>query len=142
MAHEITAHQFAKLTEVAAVLLPGDDVSPPAPSLPDFPRLLTRAVAALGHEAPTLTTALDALPPILGLGDLRTLRETQRAVFDLIAATVAGAYFTEPDVLKTIGYPTGRRTAAPFDLAADQLSDGLLDGVQAPPGLSRMTSRG
>ena len=55
-------HEHLKLRRIASVLLPGDDTSPPATSVPDYDELLSKAVEVIGAEQPMLTRALEQLP--------------------------------------------------------------------------------
>lgn len=120
---------LAALAYAAGVLLPGDGASPPATDVPGYLGLLERAVAAIGPERTALTHALAQLPVDCTLADLQWLSEQAPVEFDVLAATVAGAYFMSDTVRRSIGYPTGRRRASPFGQAADELGGGLLDPV-------------
>ena len=124
-----TATTLERLRGVAAQLIPGDRNSPSVEQVPHFDDLLSRAIEAIGRERPALEAAVAGLPPTLDLITLGTFAEEHPASFELLAATVAGAYFMSPEVLESIDYPTRARSAAPFDLAADELATGILDPV-------------
>lgn len=123
------AIDLATLTHTAAVLLPGDGVSPRATDVPGYPGLLDRAVRAIGPERAALARALTHVPANATLADLQRLSERAPAEFEVLAATVAGAYFMSDTVRRSIGYRAGHRRVAPFDQAADELGGGLLDPV-------------
>jgi hypothetical protein len=121
----LTAH----LRQVAAILLPGDGNSPSANDLPDYTDLLSRAVEAIGSESDALEGALSSLPERPTMAVLEQFSIDHPKSFELVAATVAGAYFMSPTVLTSIGYVIGERSAARFDQAAEELGTGLLHPV-------------
>lgn len=140
----LRADQLEELRSTAEVLIPGDEVSPPPAALDDFDELLQRAVAAMEPELPALSDALSALPSEVDWATLKEFAESDGPRFELIATVVTGAYFMSEPVLESIGYPTGNRAAAPFDLSAEELASGILDQVidrgaphQATPGPSQ-----
>lgn len=129
IAEVLTPGELTTLRAVAVVLLPGNETSPAATSLPDIDALLNRAAEALGPEAAELKQTLAALPAEITWDGLKALFETDADAFDLISTTAAGAYFMSPSVLEALGYPTGPRKAARIDQAANELESGILDPV-------------
>lgn len=125
----LTTAQLQELRSTAEVLIPGDGVSPSPAALHDFDELLGRAAAAMEPELPALSDALSALPSKIDWVTLRRFAESDGPRFELIATIVTGAYFMSEPVLESIGYPTGNRAAAPFDLSAEELASGILDPV-------------
>jgi hypothetical protein len=124
-----TRDEIAGLRAVAAVLLPGDGTAPPAVALPDLDANLTRALAAVGREAPVVLRAVTGLPDPLDWDTLRDWSAANAEQFEALATVVAGAYFMAPEALDAIGYPHGPRRRAPHDQAVEELGSGLLDPV-------------
>lgn len=118
---------IARLVEVAVVLLPGDESAPAAAALPDLGPLIARALKAIGREAEDVQRGLGLLPDPIGWESLERFSDQHAQEFEVISATVAGAYFMSPTALDAIGYPHGPRKAPRNDLAADQLSSGVLE---------------
>ncbi|HUA04940.1 MAG TPA: hypothetical protein VMB27_13640 [Solirubrobacteraceae bacterium] len=127
----LTAEQLAQLRAVAATLIPGSDLSPAAAELTDLDELLERAAVALGSQLPAVLAALATLPAEVRWEGMAEFASADPAAFELVSTLVAGAYFMSTTVLKSIGYPTGPRSAPPFDLAADELATGILEPVIA-----------
>jgi hypothetical protein len=121
--------EIEQLRTVAGVLIPGDRDAPAAMDLLEFDDLLHRASSALGPDLPALHEALRRLPTEIDTWALVAFSTGEPAHFALIGTTVSGAYFMAPAALTAIGYPTGPRSAAPFDLAADELAGGILEPV-------------
>lgn len=134
----LSTEELDRLRAIAAVLIPGLGASPPATDLPDLDELLSRAAAALGRELPALRDGIARVPAEVDWAAIVRLADEDPTAFDVIGAVVAGAYFMSPTVLRTIGYPTGPRSAAPFDLAADELASGILSPVQTRGSRVRM----
>lgn len=124
-------HELDRLRSVAAVLIPGDGDLPPALDLGDFNELLQRAATALGPDLPGLHDAIRKLPQNIDPATLRAFSDSEPEPFSLIGTAVSGAYFMSDTALMALGYPTGPRTAPPFDLAADELATGILEPVIA-----------
>lgn len=123
------AERTSRLRRVADILLPGTPNAPAATALTNFDQLLAAAVKALGSERLLLDQALHRLPTTLNWDTLQRFDETDGDSFELISTTVVGAYFMSPEALRSIGYRTGPRRAAPFDQSADELSSGILEPV-------------
>lgn len=129
----LSAAQVAQMRAVAATLIPGDGQSPPADATSEFDRLLGEAALALGLGMADLRAALEDLPEEVSWTSLQAFCTTHPDHFELVANVAAGAYFMSPAVLGSLGYPTGARSAAPFDQAADELATGILDPVMERP---------
>ncbi len=129
MTATLSEEHLARLQILAGVLLPGDDRSPAAADLDDYEQLLVRAATAMGPEIGDVAAAINCLPATLTLATLETYRAGHPDDFERISTLVTGAYFIAPASLAAIGYPTGPRRAASFELAADQLGTGILDPV-------------
>jgi hypothetical protein len=125
----LSEREVGLLREVAAVLIPGDGEAPPALEVPEFDELLERAAVALGPDLPGLHEAIEGLPDGIDGATLKSYYENDGARFGLIGTAVSGAYFMAPAALSAIGYPTGPRSAPPFDLAAEELASGILEPV-------------
>ncbi len=125
----LETHEVGRLRAVAAVLVPGDGDAPAALDLAEFDDLLQRAATALGPDLPALREAIRRLPEDIETVTLTVFSASHPEDFSLIGTAVSGAYFMSPTALTAIGYPTGPRTAPPFDLAADELASGILDPV-------------
>lgn len=140
----LSAWELQQLRGIAAVLMPGDQDSPASTDISEFDELLGRAAAALGPELERLHGALEMLPPDLDWEAVRGFAAAEPSAFEVISTVAAGAYFMSPAALRSIGYPTGPRSAARFDLVADELESGILEPVIArgprvrlPPGSTR-----
>jgi hypothetical protein len=46
-----------------------------------------------------------------------------------VSAVLAGAYLMVPEIRAAIGYPGQHRSHPPFDLAVEEIMDGILDPV-------------
>ena len=92
-------HEHLKLRRIASVLLPGDDTSPPATSVPDYDELLSKAVEVIGAEQPMLTRALQQLPDDADWDALKEFADNEPDGFEVVAAVVSGAYFMSTTVL-------------------------------------------
>jgi hypothetical protein len=134
----LSEQELSQLRGVASVLLPGLNDSPAASTLPDLDVLLQKAAKALGPELSVLQQALESLPPSVEWNTLLRFSKANQADFDVISTAVAGAYFLSTEVLQSIGYPTGPRTRAPIDLAADEIGSGVLEPVIARGSIVRL----
>ncbi len=127
----LSEEQRELLRAVAVALIPGDATSPPAADVPELDGLLTDAATALGVGFGALRDAVGRLPDPIDWTTLARFAQEDRVAFDQVATVASGAYFMSTAVLASLGYPTGPRTAAPFDLAAEELGSGILDPVMA-----------
>lgn len=123
--------ELQRLRAVAVALIPGDGTSPPADEVPDFERLLSDAGAALGIGISSLRRAMSRLPESIDWASLSRFAIEDQGAFREVTSVASGAYFMSPAVLASLGYPTGPRSAAPFDLAAEEISSGILEPVIA-----------
>jgi hypothetical protein len=135
----LTTEELLQLRQVASVLLPGDEKSPPAGSLPELDDLIAAAVSAVGSEAEQMRDGLAALPGQPGWEDLRAFSATHPDEFEVISTVVAGAYFMSTRVLDSLGYPHGQRKPVRNDLVVDELETGVLDPVLARTGMVRVS---
>ena len=123
--------QRTRLAALADALLPGGCGLP-------------SASAAGVHEAwidRTLSANPDLIPPVLAVVDgaveasagLTELRAQDRALFDRFSFTVAAAYFMNPEVRRSFGYPgTAPRPLPQFEGEAEfYLEDDVLGPVLA-----------
>jgi hypothetical protein len=127
----LTADEIATLRSVAAALIPGSQDSPAAATLTNFDELLDLAAGALGADRELLRDSVRLLPPAVGWEQLADFAAGQPAAFEVISTTVSGAYFMSPAVLQSIGYFTGTRRPAPYDLVANELESGILEPMTA-----------
>lgn len=128
----------ARLRELAAILLPGDDLSPAAAEVDDLEELIERALVALGRESEIVERGLGMLPGVLDWATLREFASEHPMEFEAIATVAAGAYFMSTNALDSLGYPQGPRKAPRNDLVADELGSGLLDPVLERGSILRM----
>jgi hypothetical protein len=120
------------LVRVADVLIPARGADTPPSATPDYLRHLDRALAARRDAFDDVVAAavrLGALDAPELIGELRALHAAGDATFQALSAIVCGAYLTVPEVRARIGYPGQKHDPAPFDLAADEIMDGILDPV-------------
>lgn len=135
----MTPAQVQQLQRIAQVLLPGDGQAPPASSVPDLDQLMARAVDAIGVEGQVVMAALAQLEAEPTWDELRAYAEDHVDDFEVLSTVVSGAYFMSPQALDAIGYPHGQeRRAARIDLAADQLSSGVLDAIAERDSMVRL----
>ena len=128
---QLSQEEVRRLRAVAEALVPGDGTSPPAADVPELDQLLGVAALALGIGAGELTSSLRRLEEPIDRATLKELSAREPEAFELIASVAVGAYFMSHEVLDSLGYPTGARSAAPFDLAASELETGILEPVLA-----------
>ncbi len=128
----LAADERSALVRIADALIParGDDTAPSA--TPDYARHLDRALAARGGD---FDAVLGAAAELAGVDDaalldrLRALHASRDPAFEALSAIVCGAYLTVPEVRARIGYPGQVHRPAPFDQAAEEIMDGILDPV-------------
>jgi hypothetical protein len=122
----LTAAELATALRVAAVLVPG------TAGMDDYPALLDLALAARRDAFAGVVAELarlegldaDALPAAL-----RRACDAGDPVFGVLSSVIAGAYLLAPAVRERIGYPGQAARPPRFDLAAEQITDGILDPV-------------
>src|SRR5437016_5036115 len=114
----LTDEEVSAVRDVAMVLIPGGHGSPPAGQVTGYQDLVQQAAIAVGAELETLRSAISQLPTEISWAALCEFERQSPEAFELVSTIAAGAYFMSPVVLRSLGYPTGARSAAPFDLAA------------------------
>ena len=135
----MTPAQLDQLKHVAQVLLPGDDRAPSASGIADLGELMARAIDAVGVEGQVVMAALAQLEAEPTWDQLRAYAEGHPDDFEVLSTVVSGAYFMSPQALDAIGYPHGQERRAPRnDLAADQLSSGVLDAIAERDSMVRL----
>jgi hypothetical protein len=117
-------HEHLKLRRIASVLLPGDDTSPPATSVPDYDELLSKAI---GAEQPMLTRALQQLPDDADWDALKEFADNEPDGFEVVAAVVSGAYFMSTTVLD------GTVTLSSSRQLGESVSEHCYAVLQGPP---------
>lgn len=116
------------LSALAEALIPGGDGLPAAPVADVHGKWIDRVFAVRPDLVPAVTGVIDQYgsePPRLAL---QRCRAAQPALFDDLTLAVSGAYFMNPRVRKTLGYPGNapkRRPAYP-DESDFYLDDGAL----------------
>ena len=122
----LTAAELATALRVAAVLVPGTT------GVDDYPALLDLALAARRDAFADIVAQLARLdglgPEDLGAA-LRRASDAGDPGFGVLSAVLAGAYLLAPAVRERIGYPGQAARPPRFDLAAEQITDGILDPV-------------
>jgi hypothetical protein len=114
------------------MLIPNRGADPAPSATPEYPRHLDRALAARGDAFDAVVAAATTLGTLDApelIGELRALHAARDATFQALSAIVCGAYLTVPEVRARIGYPGQEHRPAPFDLAAEEIMDGILDPV-------------
>jgi hypothetical protein len=120
-------HEHLKLRRIASVLLPGDDTSPPATSVPDYDELLSKAVEVIGAEQPMLTRALQQLPDDADWDALKEFADNEPDGFEVVAAVVSGAYFMSTTVMD------GTVTLSSSRQLGESVSEHCYAVLQGPP---------
>lgn len=133
----LTGDQVAAIAQVAAILLPGDELAPAAGTIPALNALIQQAAKALGSECDALRAALGILPEEVSWDSLRAFAQEHPTHFDILAVAASGAYFMAPEALTAIGYPQGPRKAPRIDQAADEIGSGVLDQVMSRDAMFR-----
>jgi len=131
MTHDanLSRRQLDLVRATASTLLPGTSDSPSPNALPDFDELVQHAAGALGGVGPALVTAIDELPPEPTWENLSAFADRDPSAFELVSLLAVGAYFMSPQVLGSLGLPTGERRPAHREQVVDELSTGILDAV-------------
>lgn len=127
----LTDAEFAAIRAVAEVLIPGDGRSPAIADVEGYEALVQQAARALGPELDDLRSAIAALPQTISWAAMGEFERDRAAAFEIVSTTATAAYFMSPQVLRSLGYPTGPRSAPPFDLAAEEIASGILEPVLA-----------
>ena len=125
----LSRRQLDLVRATAVILLPGTSESPSPNALPDFDELVQHAAEALGGVGPALAAAIDVLPAEPSWENVAALAERDPSSFELVSLLAVGAYFMSPDVLGSLGLPTGERRPAHREQVVDELSTGILDAV-------------
>lgn len=116
---------------VADALIPAGDGGPQPSSVEKYAEWSERALAARADVFDDVIGALDRLRDIRGdalAAALRDANETETGIWALMSVA-AGAYLMVPAVRRQLGYPGQLPNPAPFDEAAEQIMDGILDPV-------------
>ncbi len=128
----LTAAELSTLLAVADTLIPDGPAGRTPSRTPDYPRWLDRALAARRDafdRVLALVAELGRLPRERLGAELRRLAGDPDSGFTELSTVVAGAYLLVPQVREAIGYPGQAHRPAPFDEAAEQIMDGILDPV-------------
>ena len=126
----LSREQLDRVRVTAAVLLPGSAESPAIDTLADFDQLVQQAAVALASEGRGIVEAIEALPEQPTWEDLSAFAEVDPSSFEQVSLLAIGAYFMSPDVLASLGLPTGgERRPANREQVVDELSTGILDAV-------------
>lgn len=125
----LSRHQLDRVRAAAALLLPGSAGSPAPELISDFDELLQCAASAVEGGGRVLAEAIEALPADPSWEALSAFAERDPSSFELVSLVSVGAYFMSPEVLTSLGRPTGARRAAHPEQVVDELGTGLLDPV-------------
>lgn len=102
-------NQRRRLGLLADVLIPGDAIMPSATAVDTQHRLIDRAIAARPDLLPSLIAVLEAVPETAEISDIvsavDTFAEENEDAFTGFGQLLKGAYFLEPAVRASIGYP-------------------------------------
>jgi hypothetical protein len=135
----LSRDERALLATLADVLIPAGNGMPSASQSGVADAWLDAVLAA----RPDLACGLKELLSKADDGDaadvVADLRANDPAAFDLLAQTVAGAYFMNPQVQQLIGY--AGQGPRPIDPAPDYLEGGLLESVIRRGPIYRPTPR-
>jgi hypothetical protein len=98
----LTDAEARRLAEVADLLIPAGAGLPSASEAGVHEAGAERVLARRPELAPVVR---QILPDLAGAVDAADVRQRSGAGFTALCELVAGAYFTTPEVLATIGYP-------------------------------------
>jgi hypothetical protein len=127
----IASTDIAKLTNLAAVLIPGTSDMPAVDQLADFASQLQIAVNACGYSEAQIRATLEVLQPGIDWNSAKVFATDRPEEFHIASLLVSAAYFMEPVVLAKLGYPTDRQHPADLDEFATEYESGILDAVTA-----------
>lgn len=128
----LTEGEYRTALAVAAALIPAGSAGPVAAELPDYERWLERALAARADAFDEITRVLADLDGLIGGQLTATLRKRhEEPEIQAVCSVIAGAYLMSEEVRKRIRYPGQHPNPPPFDEAAEQIMDGILDPVIA-----------
>jgi hypothetical protein len=126
---DLSESELAAVRAVAEVLIPGDEGSPAISEVEGYDALVRQAARALGPELQDLRNAIAAVPQPISWDAMAGFERDRPQAFEIVSTTATAAYFMSPQVLRSLGYPTGQRSAPPFDLAAEEIGSGILEPV-------------
>ncbi len=136
--HRLSPPRPLRDDERATLLAAADLLIPDAPGrqgaghAPDYARWLDCALAARSDAFEVIVGVAERLRGMdrsAMLLELRVLSEAEAVVFHAVSSILAGAYLMVPSVREAINYPGQERKPAPFDEAAEQIMNGILDPV-------------
>ena len=140
----VSDEELEAVLRIADALIP-DGTAGPRPSLiPDYPLLLSRALAARRDafdEILALASELSGSSERYLKAKLRELGTAGDASFGDLSAVIAGAYLMASAVRERIGYPGQAQRTPPFDQAASEIESGILDPVIARGPIYRLVDR-
>lgn len=124
--------QRRRLGLVADVLIPGDPIMPSATAVGTQHLLIDRAIAARPDLLPSLIAVLDAVPDTAKNDEIVSavdgFAEENEEAFTGFGQLLKGAYFLEPSVRASIGYPG--QEARPVSDDSDTYFDILSEVVE------------
>jgi hypothetical protein len=125
---DLTPSEVERLSETADFILPSEEGMPVASSVLRDGRLLHVALKARHEQASLVREVCAQLqsPSHELIGQM--FSDTPTAM-EAVANIIAGAYFMDADVRRSIGYPGQVKRPAGLEEAVDDLGDDLLDPV-------------
>jgi hypothetical protein len=128
----LTPDEHRTALAVATALIPAGSAGLVASQLPDYERWLSRALAARADAFHAITRVLADFDGLDGAQLTTALRERhEEPEIQAVCSVIAGAYLMSQGVRERIHYPGQHPNPPPFDEAADQIMDGILDPVVA-----------
>jgi hypothetical protein len=128
--------QRATLAALADVLIPTASQAGVAE------RWLDEVLIALPELSEPLTALLQKLESQAPTGAIAKIQQEDPGGFDLLCTVVAGAYFLNPEIRRTIGYPGQQAVPIQVEDPPDYEQDGLLASVISRGPIYRPTPPG
>ena len=125
----ITDEDVAKLTALAAILLPGTATMPSVDQIDGFDRLVRTAIRACGYPAANIRAALDPLAVDMDWDQAKALASAQLDAFHVASTLASAAYYMAPKALAGLSYPIDRRHPAEVEDFVSEYETGILDAV-------------
>jgi hypothetical protein len=127
----VNSGQRATLAALADVLIPAGADLPSGSQAGVAERWLDEVLTALPEVAEPLGALLDALAAGEPAAAVARLQREDPGGFDLLCTVVAGAYFLNPEIRQSIGYPGQQAVPIQVEDPPDYEQDGLLASVIA-----------
>jgi len=125
----LTNDKLSVLMQLGDILIPGRANMPRFSVVAEIDRLLLVAARATSVTSGELVRAIDRLPQLTDLAEVKGYSEAAPQDFALLAALISGAYYMSREVMVALNYPLERRNPAGTSDFADEYLTGIVDPV-------------